>query len=227
MKPDAVVVFSGGMDSATVLVKALEEGKCVAPFSVHYGQRHSAELACAIKLLTYLQTEYRSQLLPHFVFQVPNFRLLAPGSSQTDETVAVPHGHYEAENMKKTVVPNRNMVLISLATTYALGLGAKSVWYGAHRGDHAIYPDCREDFVLAMKEAIALCDWEHITLKAPFLKQSKAAIVSIGERLAVPWELTYSCYEGLLKHCGKCGTCVERKEAFALACVKDPTEYES
>jgi 7-cyano-7-deazaguanine synthase len=226
VKPDVVVVFSGGIDSATVLVKALEEGKTVAPFTLDYGQRHIIELSRGAELLSSLHDEYRDQLLPRKLFSMPNFAQLVPGGSQTDSSVPVPHGHYEEESMKKTVVPNRNMIIISLATAYAISLQAKAVWYGAHRGDHAIYPDCRKEFVDALKVAVGLADWHMVTLKAPFVAQSKAGIVGIGERLAVPWKLTYSCYEGGPVHCGKCGTCQERQEAFRIAAVKDPTEYE-
>ncbi|MFM9146691.1 MAG: 7-cyano-7-deazaguanine synthase, partial [Verrucomicrobiota bacterium] len=139
--------------------------------------------------------------------------------------VKVPEGHYEEESMKATVVPNRNMLLISVATAWAVSLRAESVAYGAHGGDHAIYPDCRPEFAEALDRAVRLADWHEVRLERPFVKMDKAAIVRRGAELDVPFSLTWSCYVGGERHCGKCGTCVERKEAFRLARVTDPTDY--
>lgn len=149
-----------------------------------------------------------------------------PGSSQTSEDVPVPEGHYAEESMKATVVPNRNMVLLSLATAWAVSLKAQYVAYAAHAGDHAIYPDCRPEFFGHLGEAIRRCDWHKVEPLSPFIRMTKSQIVKEGDKLQVPFERTYSCYKGGEKHCGKCGTCVERREAFSLAGVPDPTQYE-
>jgi 7-cyano-7-deazaguanine synthase len=154
-----------------------------------------------------------------------NLRDVLPGSSQTDSSVEVPHGHYAEESMKQTVVPNRNMILLSVAIGHAIAHKCDAVAYAAHAGDHAIYPDCRREFVQAMQGAAQLCDWRRIDLLSPFVDFSKADIVEQGELLGVDFSKTYSCYEGNEIHCGKCGTCTERKEAFELNSIKDPTQY--
>ncbi len=127
--------------------------------------------------------------------------------------------------MKATVVPNRNMLLIATAAAWAMSLKATSVAYGAHGGDHAIYTDCRPAFADALDKAIRLADWHEVSLERPFVGMDKTAIVQRGVELGVPFALTWSCYVGGDKHCGKCGTCVERKEAFLRAGVQDPTPY--
>jgi 7-cyano-7-deazaguanine synthase len=147
-------------------------------------------------------------------------------SSQTDDDIAVPHGHYTDESMKVTVVPNRNMVLLSVAIAEAISTGCENVAIAAHIGDHTIYPDCRAMFLLAMRDAARECHFEPIEILAPFIACTKAEIVHDGAELKVPFELTWSCYEGKAFHCGECGTCVERKEAFQIAGVTDPTVYE-
>jgi 7-cyano-7-deazaguanine synthase len=149
------------------------------------------------------------------------------GSSQSDPNIAVPHGHYTDESMKQTVVPNRNMLMLSVAVAWAISVKADSVCYGAHAGDRAIYPDCREEFASAFNTAALLADWHQVSLSRPFVDMSKAEIVTLGRTLEVPFGQTWSCYEGGEKHCGLCGTCVERAEAFREAAVEDPTEYES
>ena len=129
--------------------------------------------------------------------------------------------------MKSTVVPNRNMILLSIAAGHALSIGAQQIAYAAHSGDHAIYPDCRNEFADAMAEAIRLCDWSPLELSRPFVDWSKADIVRRGAALKLPFETTWSCYKGGATHCGRCGTCIERREAFDLAGVHDPSEYAS
>ena len=147
------------------------------------------------------------------------------GSALTTPGVAVPHGHYAAENMKETVVPNRNMIMSSLAAGYAISQKYDRIAFGAHGGDHDIYPDCRQSFVDAMNRALEQADWHKVNLHAPYLSMRKEDIASRGHELNVPWEDTWSCYEGNEYHCGECGTCVERIEAFNLAGVKDNTLY--
>jgi len=213
-----VHVMSGGMDSTALLYQLLDEGAEVKCISFNYGQRHSKELS-------YASNTCNSLNVPFHVCDVSGVKELMKGSSQTDDSVPVPHGHYEEENMKKTVVPNRNMIMLSMATAYAISSGYDSVSYAAHHGDHAVYPDCRVEFVEAMRMAIDLCDWNKVNIYAPYLDKRKEDIASIGDRLNVPWEKTWSCYEGEELHCGKCGTCQERIEAFEIAKVKDPTQY--
>jgi 7-cyano-7-deazaguanine synthase len=129
--------------------------------------------------------------------------------------------------MKATVVPNRNMILLSLAAGHAISIQYDTVAYAAHAGDHTIYPDCRPAFADAMEQALKLADWESISLFRPFVNWSKADLVKRGNEIGVPFEHTWSCYAGGEKHCGKCGTCVERKEAFELVGLSDPTCYTS
>jgi 7-cyano-7-deazaguanine synthase len=124
--------------------------------------------------------------------------------------------------MKETVVPNRNMVMLSLAVSYAIGIGARKVYYGAHHAGYAIYPDCREEFVVAMKSAIALCDWSNVVLEAPYIEMDKGDILEKGIGLDVDYSLTWTCYEGRDKPCGGCGACVKRAEAFSANNESDP-----
>ena len=211
--------MSGGMDSTTLLYQLLDEGREVKCISFNYGQRHKKEL-------DYARGTCETVLgVPFLVCDVSGVKELMKGSSQTDDSVAVPHGHYEEENMKKTVVPNRNMIMLSMAAAYAISSSYDSICYAAHAGDHAVYPDCRVEFVEAMRMAMDLCDWNKVSIYAPYLSKRKEDIAAIGDKLGVPWETTWSCYEGEDLHCGKCGTCQERIEAFKLSNLKDPTEY--
>lgn len=225
--PSVVVIFSGGLDSTVLLYRALEEfgAKQVHALSFDYGQRHFKELRCANDVII---------KLPHVIpWQVVNLSSLQrakiiKGSSQTGD-LEVPYGHYNDDNMKTTVVPNRNMIMLSVAIAYAVSYEISNVWFGAHGGDHAIYPDCRQEFVEAMDKASQLGNWFPVQVSAPYLedRMDKTDIVMLGARLKVPFELTWSCYEGQETHCGRCGTCVERREAFEQAGVKDPTYYAS
>lgn len=157
----------------------------------------------------------------------PDLGVLLGGNSLTDKSIQLPQGHYAEESMKSTVVPNRNMILLSLAGGHALSIDFDTVAYAAHAGDHTIYPDCRPEFANAMERALGLADWKKLSLHRPFVNLTKADLVEIGLQVKAPMEYTWSCYAGREKHCGKCGTCVERKEAFALAKATDPTEYEA
>lgn len=225
----AVVLFSGGLDSSVLLAKTVAKygREEVLTLGVDYGQRHVKELAAAEVVRKVLGVtngalvSIRGGLLLH------SMELKAPmgGSSQTEEGIAVPEGHYADESMKATFVPNRNMVMISLAASFALANGADEVHYAAHAGDHAIYPDCRPEFVDFMNHVLTVANYSPVRVVAPFIGMTKAEVVGEGAQLGVPFDLTWSCYQGLEVHCGKCGTCVERREAFQLAGVKDPTEY--
>jgi 7-cyano-7-deazaguanine synthase len=214
----SVVVFSGGLDSTVLLAQLQAAGDELLALTIDYGQRHRRELAHAEQICRRAGIEW----------QVANLAPLAPllaGSSQTSPHVPVPHGHYAEESMKLTVVPNRNMILIAVAAGWAISRRCDRVAYAAHTGDHTIYPDCRPEFVAALGGALLLADWNPVALYAPFLSLTKAAIVREGARLGVDFAATWSCYEGADMHCGLCGTCVERREAFRLAGVPDPTRY--
>ena len=213
-----VVILSGGMDSTTLLYDVLSIGFNVSAIGFNYGQKHSKELEYAKKTCNKLKVPYK-------IVDIDVLNDLAP-SALTRKDWEVPEGHYEDDNMKQTVVANRNMVLLSLATTYAIGIKAEKVYYGAHFGDHSLYPDCRKEFVEAMQKSIALCDWSNIELEAPYIDKSKGDIVKRGIELKVDYKLTWSCYKGEGLSCGVCGTCRERLEAFKVAGIEDPIEYE-
>jgi len=215
-----VLIYSGGIDSTVLLYDLLNSGHDVQALSVNYGQRHSKELDCAKSLCNQLNVE-------HHVADLTALNPLLSGSSLTSPHVQVPEGHYEDESMKATVVPNRNMILLSIATGWAMSTGASSVSYAAHSGDRAIYPDCREEFADAMNSVMEIAGWDKVSLNRPFSSLTKADIVKFGDELGVPFEQTWSCYKGGQVHCGVCGTCVERREAFQLAGVTDPTIYDN
>lgn len=212
-----ILTYSGGLDSTVLLYHLLNEEHEVRCLSVYYGQRHKRELIHAADICRKLGVE-------HFIADLSCLRPILAGSSQTSD-VAVPDGHYAEESMKLTVVPNRNMILLSLAGAWAVSTKSNQIAYAAHAGDHTIYPDCRASFTDPLNEALQNCDWHYVELHRPFLHYSKADIVRLGNNLHVPFGKTWSCYKGLENHCGKCGTCTERKEAFKLAGVRDPTDY--
>lgn len=213
-----LVLVSGGMDSAALLYY-IRNNSSARAISFNYGQRHGIELEYAARTCYTLGIE-RETVPMSFL------KHLLPGSSQTDSSVPVPAGHYSEESMKATVVPNRNMIMLAIAAGHALSHGIESVCYAAHAGDHAIYPDCRPAFVNALNGALALCDWKPVTVLTPFVHLSKAEILKQGFYLGVNYADTYSCYRGEALHCGRCGTCIERREAFHLAAIPDPTQYD-
>lgn len=220
MKGKIVVLLSGGMDSTTLLYLAIKKfGKQnVKALSVYYGQRHAVETGHALAICEKLGILLNNANLGNFGYIITNNAL----TGQQE----VPEGHYQEETMKATVVPNRNMILLAIATAYAIDNGCDYVAYACHSGDHAIYPDCRPEFVKYMRKAMGLCHFTPVKLYVPFLNKDKTYIAKMGMKLKVPFEMTWSCYKGQDKHCGKCGTCVERKEAFKLANVEDVTNYE-
>ena len=213
-----ILIYSGGMDSTVLLYLLLSQGFTVECLSVDYGQKHKKELKCAKSICKKLS-------LTQKVINLSSISYLLSSSSLINSNKPIPEGHYEEETMKTTVVPNRNMILLSLATARAIDSKANTVSYAAHSGDHAIYPDCRESFAKSMDAAMQLCDWKKITLNRPFVGMSKAEICKMGSNLEVPFKDTWSCYKGDTKHCGRCGTCIERREAFHLAGIDDPTSY--
>lgn len=212
-----VLIHSGGLDSTVLLYKLRADGHEVRCLGVDYGQRHRRELDAGQAICHDLGVEYR-------LADLKGLRPLLAGSALTDD-VPVPDGHYTDDTMKSTIVPNRNMIMLSAAIGWAVSLKYDAVAYAAHAGDHTIYPDCRPSFVEAVRNAARLCDWRPIELLTPFVAQTKADIVRIGAGLGVPFERTWSCYKGGQVHCGTCGTCVERREAFQKAGVADPTVY--
>ena len=214
----SVVVLSGGMDSTTLLYDIKNQRNAVYALSFDYGQKHKKELNMAIETCEALN-------LPHIILDLSILNNIAP-SSLTRDDWEVPEGHYEDENMKETVVPNRNMVMLSLATSYAISIGAEELFYGAHSGDHDIYPDCRKEFVEQLGKAISMCDWNKIELKAPYIDLDKGDIIIKCKELNVDYSKSWTCYKGKEKACGKCGSCVERLEAFEKADAIDPLEYE-
>lgn len=218
-----VVVVSGGLDSVTLAHHLAHSGHELTVVSFDYGQRHSKELlfaqACAKRLgVEYVPVDAR-----------PLQSVLA-GSSLTDTSIEVPEGHYAEESMKSTVVPNRNAIMISIAAGLVISRKANALAVGVHGGDHFVYPDCRPGFVRSMETTLLEGNEGFIDpdfkLLAPFIDGTKTDIVRRGAELDVPWEQTWSCYKGAEHHCGLCGTCVERREAFTEAGVVDPTFYQ-
>ncbi|MBO94939.1 MAG: 7-cyano-7-deazaguanine synthase QueC [Opitutales bacterium] len=216
----SIIVYSGGMDSTVLLYQLVAAGDEVKALTIHYGQRHEKEINCARALAKGLGVEHR-------VVDLSSLAELLGGSALTSLEVEVPEGHYAEENMKATVVPNRNMILLAVAAGWAISSQFDRVGYAAHAGDHAVYPDCRPEFADALDAAIQLADWREVRLDRPFLDLTKAEIVKLGVDLGVPFDRTWSCYQGGELHCGRCGTCVERREAFHLAGIPDPTPYAS
>jgi len=218
VRKKVIVLLSGGMDSVTALAHAVTEHEVVAALSFNYGSKHNArELIFAAK-----QAEERrvpQVTVPlDFIGQYFASDLLKKGGT-------IPKGHYEEETMKQTVVPFRNGIMLAIAAGFAESRGAGGIVIAAHSGDHAIYPDCREDFMRAMSAAIQAGTYAELEVLRPFIAMSKAEIARRGAELGVDFAETWSCYEGGAVHCGECGTCVERREAFQLAGLVDPTDY--
>ena len=215
-----VVLCSGGMDSVTALHWARAHHTVVAAVSFDYGAKHNhRELPFAAEHADRLGVRHEIVHMD-FVNRLFASDLLNSGGD-------IPEGHYEAASMKQTVVPFRNAVMLSIATGFAESAGAEALVIAAHGGDHAIYPDCREAFMNAMGDAMQLGTYAGIALLRPFISLTKGKIAAEGAKLGVNFARTWSCYKGGAIHCGKCGTCVERREAFIEAGVPDPTVYES
>jgi 7-cyano-7-deazaguanine synthase len=220
----AVAVVSGGLDSTTMAYSLRAQGYTLSAISFDYGQRHRKELGFAERIAAELDAPWTLIDL-----RAAGLTRVLTGSALTDRTVTVPDGHYADESMKITVVPNRNAIMLSIACALAVTREAGAVAFGAHTGDHFIYPDCRPEFVRAFESMVnvAVEGLASIEILAPFLSMTKTDIVKLGDQLHVPFERTWSCYKGGALHCGLCGTCFERREAFALAHVADPTAYET
>jgi 7-cyano-7-deazaguanine synthase len=210
----SVLIFSGGLDSTTLLYSLMNKGHEVYPITFSYGQKHVKEIEIAAKIASKLG-------LKHIIINLPTIS----GNSLTDNLQEIPSGEYSIDSQKTTVVPNRNMIFISHAVSIAIAEGISEVYYGAHKNDATVYPDCRPEFVESIQRAVILGNYESVLIKAPFVDLTKEDIVRLGNKLKVPFEETWSCYRGEEIHCGFCGTCMERRLAFSKANVYDPTIY--
>lgn len=221
-KTKTVVVVSGGMDSTTLAYDLKAQGHELTLISFDYGQRHAIELWYASQHAEKLDAK-------HHIVDLTCLTSLMNKSSLTNKDIEVPDGHYAHETMKQTVVPNRNAIMLNIACGLAVSIGAQNIATGVHGGDHYIYPDCRPEFIGITQNMFMIANEGFIhpefQLLAPYLHKTKADIAKIGNDLGVEWQMTWSCYKGLDKHCGACGTCFERREAFELAGISDPTDY--
>ena len=216
-KKDCIIILSGGMDSVTLLHEYRERIALAVTFD--YGSNHAPrEIECARQNCQDLGIEH---LVIPLGFMHDYFR-----SSLLNGAEAIPEGHYQAENMKSTCVPFRNGIMLAIACGLAESRDLGYVMIANHAGDHAIYPDCRAAFISSMSDAMAYGTYKNIKILAPYTGITKTDICRRGAVLGVDYSKTYSCYKGGEVHCGKCGTCVERKEAFQEAGVEDPTKYE-
>jgi len=215
-----VVLLSGGMDSVTAIYHSTRGHEVVGALSFHYGSKHND------REIPFAALHCKKLNVPHVVIPLAfigehfESALLKKGSE-------IPKGHYEEQTMKQTVVPFRNGIMLSIAGGFAESKNAQGLVIAAHAGDHAIYPDCREAFMIAMGDALRLGTYAEVELMRPFIQTTKAQIAARGYELGVDYSQTWSCYIGGDLHCGECGTCVERREAFLLAGVPDPTAYAS
>lgn len=209
-----ICVLSGGADSTTLLYYLKKKRLSVKAISFDYGQKHFRELQQAHKTCEKLGIE-------HKIIDLTCLKPLISNSALTSD-IAVPEGHYAGENMKITVVPNRNMIMASIAIGWAVNLGFDEIALGVHAGDHTIYPDCRPAFIKALVKIAGLANFKRIRVYTPFLNIDKGDIVKIGVKLGVDYSLTQTCYVGGNKPCEKCGSCRERAEAFQKAGVRDP-----
>ena len=214
-----IVLVSGGMDSVTVLYQAHKMYEVVAAISFDYGSKHNH------KEIPFAKLHCDRLSIPHHIINTGFIGELFNSALLKSDEEDVPDGHYEEAVMKKTVVPFRNGIMLSIACGFAESVEAKAVVIAAHSGDHAIYPDCRNDFMTAMASAMKLGTYAEIELLAPFVAIDKTEIAKISAEHGINHKETWSCYKGLEFHCGTCGTCVERKEAFELAGLDDPTVY--
>ncbi|MGN1252111.1 MAG: 7-cyano-7-deazaguanine synthase QueC [Muribaculaceae bacterium] len=218
MEKDSVIILSGGMDSVTLLHYRKE--RIALAVSFDYGSNHNVrEIECARRQCENLGIEH---LVIPLDFMGIYFR-----SSLLEGADSIPEGHYADENMKSTVVPFRNGIMLSVACGLAESRGLRHVMMANHGGDHAIYPDCRPEFVTSMSDAMRNGTYEGVDILAEFTNITKSDIARLGKKLGVDYSMTYSCYKGGAKHCGRCGTCIERKEAMREAGIDDPTVYEA
>lgn len=218
----AVVVLSGGLDSSTLAYHLHHQGYDLICVSFNYGQKHIRELESASIIAKKLNA-------PHHVIGLDFMRQYLQSSSLVNENIDNPKEEYQRDNMLVTVVPNRNTMMLSLAWTIACANGAELLAFGPHKGDNYVYADCRPEYFHAMNLALRLgtidSREDNLELAAPFINMTKTDIIKRGFELNVPFELTWSCYDGMDFHCGKCGTCTQRRQAFIEANIADPTKY--
>lgn len=215
----AVVLLSGGMDSAVVLLTALKRCKTVACLSIDYGSKHSQrELAAANKLAEFYKVE-RTVINFKFINDLFQSSLLQSGEE-------IPDGYYEEQNMRSTVVPFRNGIFLSAAVGFAESIAAELVLIGSHAGDREVYPDCRKAFTEAFSEAAKLGTYANVKVEAPLSEMTKLEVAKLGRDLGLDFSLTWTCYRGGEKHCGRCASCNSRKEALGFSEGRDPTVYE-
>ncbi len=218
----AALILSGGLDSTVLLYDLLSKGYFVHALTFNYGQRHSREIESAVSITFNLINNDAPVL--HRIVDLRSISQYLGDSALLCKKV-VPECHYTEEAAKQTVVPNRNMIMLAIAAGYAEANFIPEIYYAAHAGDWAIYPDCRKEFTEQMSQAIKLATaWNPVELKTPYVSLTKDQIVKRGIELKVPFELTWSCYNGGSVPCGKCPTCVERAEAFEKNGVKDPCQ---
>lgn len=215
-----IVICSGGLDSVSLAHMVADTQELTRLVSFDYGQRHRKELDFAALAAARLG-------VPHDIIDLRGIGAALTGSALTDD-IDVPDGHYAEETMRITVVPNRNAIMLAVAFGVAAANGDDAVATAVHGGDHFIYPDCRPAFTEAFDamQKAALDGYADVRLYTPFVHRPKSDIVLVGARHGTPFAETWSCYKGGAHHCGRCGTCVERREAFHLAGVPDPTDYE-
>lgn len=215
-----LIVLSGGIDSVTALYKILNEhpSALIETVSFDYGSKHNAQEYRAVEVISARLQITNTRIDIGFINDLFKSDLLSSGGE-------IPEGHYAASNMERTIVPFRNGIMLSIAAGFAESIGCRTLVIGNHRGDSYVYPDCRHEFIHPMGEAIRYGTQKQIRLLSPFCYLTKTDIVRIGGDLGIPYELTYSCYKGGDIHCGKCGTCYERREAFRDSGVEDKTVY--
>ena len=214
---DSILILSGGMDSTTLLYD--QQDRIAVAVTFGYGSKHNA------REIPFARLHCERLGIDHLVIPL-GFMSQYFESSLLEGGAEIPEGHYADDNMKSTVVPFRNGIMLSIAIGLAESRGLKYVMMANHGGDHTIYPDCRPEFVSAMSEAARTGTFPGITLLCPFTNLTKGQIATRGRELGINYAETWSCYKGQEKHCGKCGTCVERQEALAEAGIADPTEYD-
>lgn len=214
---DSVLIVSGGMDSITMLYEYSD--RIAIGLSFDYGSNHNA------REIPFARLHCERLGIRHVVIGL-DFMHRYFKSSLLEGADAIPEGHYAGDNMKSTVVPFRNGIMLAIAAGIAESNGLRHVMMANHGGDHAIYPDCRPEFVSAFGAAVRAGTYEGITVEAPYTDITKADIARRGRALGIDYSETWSCYKGGERHCGRCGTCVERREALAEAGIEDNTVYD-
>ena len=208
-----LVVYSGGLDSYTLLNKAMKNFDRIEAITFNYGQKHNKEIE-------YAKSNCVELNIKHEVVNLDLEKILA-GSALVGD-IDIPEGNYDKEKMKQTIVPNRNMIMISVAASLVIKNDIEYLWYAAHSGDHEIYPDCRPEFIDKMAAVLEICDYHKIKFEAPFQNLSKNEIVATGLSMNLDYSKTWTCYEGKEKPCGKCSACLERALSFEANNTEDP-----